>query len=74
METTQPNLEVRRAESRPLAQATQEKFDRGRAHLEAGELGDAAFVLFEASKEAPDNARIRSFLGLAIARSERDFE
>lgn len=73
-DTAEGILEVRENESRSLSPETQARFDRGCALLDAGELAQAVSTLEEAFEAAPDNARIRSALGLAIARAERNFE
>lgn len=49
-------------------------FERGRQALESGSPEAAVEALREAQRLAPDHAQIRSLLGLAIARTGRDFE
>lgn len=48
-------------------------FKRGLSALEAGRLEDAVDALREAHERAPEHARVRSNLGLAIARANGDF-
>lgn len=74
MQSENSAVTERRSASRSLAPATQQKFDCGLAFLESGRLEDAVAALEEAAGEAPGHARIRSHLGLAVARFEGDFE
>lgn len=50
-----------------------EDLEAGLAALEQGRLPEAIERLERAHERAPDHARTRSFLGLAIARAEGDF-
>ena len=51
-----------------------EAFERGRLQLGENDATSAVASLGEANGLAPEHAQIRSFLGLAIALAERDFE
>lgn len=73
-ETQESKLEVRRTGGRVLSQEAEDLFVRGQALLAEGNLEDALKVLCEAADRAPEHARIRSLLGLAVARGEKDFE
>lgn len=48
--------------------------ERGQALLQSGDAAAAIEPLREAQAAAPDNAQIRSTLGLAMALGDRDFE
>lgn len=56
-----------------LSPEAQRLFDEGRAALDSNRVSEALESLRQASAEAPDHAQIRSFLGLAVARSDRAF-
>jgi Flp pilus assembly protein TadD len=57
-----------------LGAEAREAFERGRQQLDAGSPELAVEALREAQRLVPDHAQIRSLLGLAIARTGRDFE
>ncbi|HEB91228.1 MAG TPA: hypothetical protein ENI85_16760 [Deltaproteobacteria bacterium] len=67
-------LEAHHRSGRTLCDEAQRLFEKGSAELEAGATADALASLRRANELAPDHARIRSLLGLAIALEERDFE
>jgi len=56
-----------------LAPEAQRLFDDGRAALDSNRVSEALESLRQASAEAPENAQIRSVLGLALARSDGAF-
>jgi predicted Zn-dependent protease len=58
---------------RELDPGTRAQFEEGRRALDEGRLDEALDQLRAAHAAASDHAQIRSFLGLAIARSESDF-
>jgi Flp pilus assembly protein TadD len=61
------------ASSSPQGRQEQSLVDQGRALLEAGDL-EGALSRFQAASEADaDHARARSYLGLALALSQRRF-
>ena len=70
-------VELRAARGSALAASGDDEarrlFEAGCAALDANELDVALEQLRQASERAPDHARIRSFLGVAIARAEDDF-
>ncbi|MCA9512996.1 MAG: tetratricopeptide repeat protein [Myxococcota bacterium] len=57
----------------PDVQTVNELLDRGRLALEQGMHAEALSYLRAAHEQAPQNARIRSFYGLALARAEKRF-
>lgn len=57
-----------------LGSEVREALEHGRGRLEASEPAAALPALRRAHELAPDHAQIRSWLGLAIALAERDFE
>lgn len=61
------------ASKQAIDEPTRGLFERGVAALSEDRTGDALVALREASELAPDHAQIRSYLGLAIARSEKNF-
>ncbi len=67
-------VEVRRSESRSLSGEARDLYDRGVCSLDAGEYEEATLALLRAASLAPENARIRSLLGLSIAHHEKDFQ
>ena len=67
-------VEVRNSESHSLSGEARELYDRAVRSLEAKEYAEAALALQRAASVAPENARIRSLLGLSIAHHEKDFE
>ncbi len=56
-----------------LDDETRRLFERGLGALDAGRVEEAIDSLRAAHERAPEHARIRSNLGLAIARSDGDF-
>lgn len=56
-----------------LGGEAQELFVRGVQALDAGRVAEAIESLRAAHERAPDHARVRSMLGLAIARAGGDF-
>ena len=56
-----------------LDDETRSLFERGLLALDENRVGDAIDSLRAAHDQAPDHARIRSTLGLAIARGDGDF-
>ena len=56
-----------------IDEPTRALFERGRALLSEDRSQEALAPLREACDMAPDHAQIRSWLGLAIARSEKNF-
>jgi len=69
-ETTEAQLTSGRA----LNDEARELFDRGALNLDAGHDDEALCCLREAAELAPGHAQLRSLLGVAIARTLRDFE
>lgn len=65
---------ARRNVGRTLSDEARRLFDLGAESLEEGLHDEALSTLRKAVELAPDHAQIRSLLGLAIARSRRDFE
>lgn len=57
-----------------LSVEARDAFEQGRRQLEAAEAAGALSMLRRAHALAPEHAQIRSWLGLAIALAERDFE
>lgn len=57
-----------------LGVEAREAFERGRHALEAHDPAGALVALRRANALAPEHAQIRSWLGLALALAERDFE
>ncbi len=74
MNTDVEVVEATHSNGRVLGEDVQRLFDEGSAHLSAGRNDDALRCLRAAHGLAPDHARLRSMLGVAIARVERDFE
>lgn len=74
MSSLNNGIEIRQLESRIPTDQALHLFEHGAEHLEAGRYEQALESLHSASKMAPDHARIRSLLGLAIAHCEADFE
>ena len=66
--------EARRNVGRALSEEARVLFDRGAKNLDAGQDDEALSCLRQAVELAPDHAQLRSLLGVAIARSLRDFE
>ena len=70
-------VEVQEASGQAARQAldpsARAAFERGLEALAANEVGEAVACLREAHESAPEHARIRSTLGLAIARDGGDF-
>lgn len=67
-------LEATGQTNRPtLCETARKEFEGALASLEAGDVENALSSLRSAHERAPDHAQIRSFLGLAIARSDGDF-
>ncbi len=67
-------LEAGHRSGRALCDEAQRLFEKGVEELEAGSTAEALASLRRAYELAPDHARIRSRLGVAIAREERNFE
>jgi tetratricopeptide (TPR) repeat protein len=63
----------RPARRRTLSASLQADFDAGRRDLEAGRFNEALKRLRIAHSGAPTHARIRSYLGVAMAYGERNF-
>ncbi len=61
------------ASKQALDDATRALFERGVNALGEDRADEALVALREARGFAPDHAQIRSYLGLAIARSEKNF-
>jgi Flp pilus assembly protein TadD len=59
---------------RVLTEETRRLFDLGAERIFANDHSSALAPLREAMEFAPEHAQIRSLLGVAIARVERDFE
>ena len=62
-----------RATRQTLDAETQTIFDGALGALDDGRVADAVSMLRDAHDRAPDHARIRSTLGLAVAREGTDF-
>jgi Flp pilus assembly protein TadD len=58
----------------PLGEEAQRLFRQGRARLEEGLDAEALDCLQKAAQLAPDHVQLRSWLGVAVARAEHDFE
>ena len=56
-----------------LGPEAQRLFDQGRSALDSNCVSDAVDAFRQAHAEAPDNAQVRSFLGLAVARADGAF-
>ncbi len=67
-------VEVRSSESRSLSEEASDLYDRAVCSFDAEEYEEAALALHHAASLAPENARIRSLLGLSIAHHEKDFQ
>ena len=66
--------EATRAATRQVLDAeTQALFEGGQRALDENRVDDAVQCLRDAIQRAPDHARLRSTLGLAVARAEGDF-
>jgi len=59
---------------RALTDEARALFERGVLNLDAGRDDEALSCLREAAELAPGHAQLRSLLGVAIARTQRDFE
>ena len=70
---SRPQTRDGEAVHRALTPEAAEAFASGFASLSAGRDEEALSHLQRAAASAPDHARIRSFLGLAIARVDGDF-
>jgi Flp pilus assembly protein TadD len=68
-----PESASRKASKQALDETTRDLFDRGSKALTEDRADEALVLLREANERAPDHAQIRSALGLALARAERDF-
>jgi Flp pilus assembly protein TadD len=66
--------EARITAGRAFSDEARELFERGANDLDAGLDEEALWSLRQAVELAPGHAQLRSLLGLAIARSLRDFE
>jgi Flp pilus assembly protein TadD len=67
-------VEVRRSESRSLSGEALDLYERAVGSIEVEEYEEATLALHRAASLAPENARIRSLLGLSIAHHEKDFQ
>ncbi|MCA9504348.1 MAG: tetratricopeptide repeat protein [Myxococcales bacterium] len=67
-------IEPRGQAARDLGEEVRRLFEQGRARLDEGAETEALELLRSAHAAAPDHARLRSWLGLTIARVEGDFE
>jgi len=67
-------VEVRRSEFRTLSGEARDLYECAVSSLDEGEFEEATLALHRAAGLAPENARIRSLLGLSIAHHERDFQ
>jgi len=67
-------LEAPRNAGRSFSSDALRLFELGARKIAAGQYDEALPALREASELAPDHAQVRSLLGLALARVERDFE
>src|SRR6476469_4204407 len=56
------------------AEDTYSLFQRGRAHMQAGDNAQATVTLEKAKRREPDKASIREALGVAYLRRHRDAE
>ena len=56
-----------------LGDETRDLFEQGLKALDEGRVSEASERLRAAHDQAPDHARIRSYLGLAVARAGGDF-
>ena len=67
-------LEAPARAGRAISEEARRLFETGAEKLQAGSTAEALECLRQASELAPDHAQIRSLLGVAIAREERNFE
>jgi len=74
MKTSTKVAEERENVSRPLSDRARQLFDRGAESLARAQYPEALRCLREAVELAPDHAKLRSLLGVAIAHELRDFE
>ena len=67
-------VEARHSGGRPLTDEARQLFDQGADHLGEELYEEALACLRRAADLAPEHAQLRSSLGVAIARVERNFE
>lgn len=74
MKTEVEVLEAPRNAGRVLSDEARRLFELGAEKVAANDHDEALPALRKASELAPDHAQVRSLLGVALARVERDFE
>lgn len=74
MKTEVEVLEAPRNAGRVLSDEARRLFELGAERVAANDHGEALPALHRARELAPDHAQVRSLLGVALARVERDFE
>lgn len=67
-------FEAKREASRALPEGARTLYEQGLADLSKGRDQEALVALRAAAEIAPEAARVRSALGVAVARAEGDFE